>query len=109
MAQWVKNLSLDISSGHGLTIYELELQLGLCADSVEPAWDSLSPSLPLPCLFSFSQNKQINFKKSIDSLMGFSYIKLFSFLLLLLKFSLLLLFAILITVCVGVDLLGLIL
>ena len=55
VAQSVKHLTLDFSSGH-----DLELRIGLCADSMEPAWDSLSP-LPLctslPCALSLSQNK----------------------------------------------------
>uniref|UniRef100_A0ABI7Y6B1 V-type proton ATPase subunit C n=1 Tax=Felis catus TaxID=9685 RepID=A0ABI7Y6B1_FELCA len=32
-------------SGHHLTVREVEPHLELCADSVEPAWDSLSLSL----------------------------------------------------------------
>ena len=47
MAQWVKRLTLDVGSGHDLTLMSLSLTLGLCADGVEPAWDSLSP-LPVP-------------------------------------------------------------
>ena len=47
---------------HDLTVCEFEPRTGLRADSVEPAWDSLSLSLslPLPQLPSLSQNK---FKK----------------------------------------------
>ena len=43
-------------SGHDLTVCEIEPRVGLCADSVEPDWDSLSflLSLPLP---THSQNK----------------------------------------------------
>ena len=52
----------DFCSGHELTAHEIEPYVGLCADSKEPAWDSLSPlSLPLPHLHidtsSLSQNK----------------------------------------------------
>ena len=52
VAQSVKRLTLDFSSGHDLTISEFEPCVGLCADSAEPAWDSLSPPccLPLPGL-----------------------------------------------------------
>ena len=45
---WLGQLSiqtLDFSLGHDLTVRELEPHIGLCTDSVEPAWDSLSPSL----------------------------------------------------------------
>ena len=45
MAQLVKHLTLDFSSGHGLIVCEFEPHVQLCADSEEPAWDSLSPSL----------------------------------------------------------------
>ena len=56
-AQWVKHLTLDFGSGHDLAVCRFEPHIGLCADSVEPAWDSVSClplSLPLPCLFSLS-------------------------------------------------------
>ena len=45
MAQWVKRLTLGFGSGHDLMVGEIESCVGLCADSAEPAWDSLSPSL----------------------------------------------------------------
>ena len=51
MAQSVRHLTLDFSSGHDLTVREIEPLVGLHADSTEPAWDSPSPSLlslPLP-------------------------------------------------------------
>ena len=59
MAQSVRCLTLDFGSGHDLMFCEIEPCVGLCAGSVEPAWDSLSPSLsacPL-LMLSFSQNK----------------------------------------------------
>ena len=58
MVQFVKNLTLDLSSGHDLMVSELEPHMGLCTDGLELAWDSVSPSLcPSPTL---SQNKQTN-------------------------------------------------
>ena len=50
LAQWVLILThLDFSSGHDLMVHdEFKLQFWLCADSAEPAWDSLSPSLSTP-------------------------------------------------------------
>ena len=59
MAQLVKCLTLDFGSGHDLTVHEIELLIGLCANSVEPTWDTLSPSLSAspPLMFSLSQNK----------------------------------------------------
>ena len=45
MAQSLKCLSLDFGSDHDLTVREFEPHGGLCADSWQPAWDSLSPSL----------------------------------------------------------------
>ena len=54
MAQSVKclTLALDFGSGHDLVVREMEPCLGLCADSVELAWDALFPlslSAPPPC------------------------------------------------------------
>ena len=48
MAQSVKHLPLDLGSGHDLTVHGIEPCIGLCADSMGPAWDSLSPSLSRP-------------------------------------------------------------
>ena len=57
-----KHLTLDFGSGHDLMVCEFEPHIGLCADSEEPARDSLSPSLSALPLLSFSQNtnKQAN-------------------------------------------------
>ena len=41
VAQVVKHLTLDFGLGHDLTVCESEPHIGLCADRVEPAWDSL--------------------------------------------------------------------
>ena len=53
MAQSVRLPTLDFSSGHDFMGHEIEAYLGLCADSVVSAWDSLSLSLS----FFLSQNK----------------------------------------------------
>ena len=47
-AQSVKHPTLGLGSGHDLTVWEFEPHIGLQAASVEPAWDSLSPSLSAP-------------------------------------------------------------
>ena len=62
MAQSVKHLTLGFGSSHDLMVLEFESHIRLCADSAEPALDSLSPSLlPLPCSFSLSlKNKLFN-------------------------------------------------
>ena len=53
VAQSVKHLTLDFSSGHDLTVHEIEPRVGLCTDRVEPAWIlSLPLFLPLPRFFS---------------------------------------------------------
>ena len=46
-------------------VHELKSCIGLHADNVKPAWDSLSPSLSAPALLAlpFSQ-KYINLKKN---------------------------------------------
>ena len=43
-------------------VHEFKSHIGLCVDSVEPTWDSLSSLSTPPCLHSLSQ-KQINIKK----------------------------------------------
>ena len=48
MAQSVERPTLDFSSGHDLTVRGTEPCIWLQAGRVEPAWDSLSPSLSLP-------------------------------------------------------------
>ena len=58
MAQLVKRLTLDFSSGHDLMVREFQPHVRLCADSAEPVWDSLSLlslSLTSPAV-SLSQN-----------------------------------------------------
>ena len=52
VAQSVKHSTLDFSSGHHLTVREFKPCSGPCADSVEPASDSLSP-LSLSLSLSF--------------------------------------------------------
>ena len=47
MAQLANCPTLDFCSGHDLTVCRIEPQVGLCADSMEPTWDSLSPRLSL--------------------------------------------------------------
>ena len=47
MAQSVERPALDFSSGDDLMVCGFELRVSLCADSMEPAWDSLSSSLSL--------------------------------------------------------------
>ena len=59
MARRVERPTLDFGSGHDLTVREFESHVGLCADSAEPACDSVSLSLPSP-----PPNNQVN--KSID-------------------------------------------
>ena len=44
---WLSQLGVDFSSGHDLTVHEFKPHVGLCVDSAEPAWDSLSLSLSL--------------------------------------------------------------
>ena len=47
MAQLVKHLTLDLGSGWDLNICEIEPHVWLLAGSVDPAWDSVFPSLSL--------------------------------------------------------------
>ena len=48
MAQSGKRPTVDFDSGRDFTVYGFEPCMGLCTDSREPAWDSLSLPLSLP-------------------------------------------------------------
>ena len=73
VAQLVQRPTLDFNSSHNVTVREIKPRTGLCADSIEPAWDSCSASLSAPPLFmlSFSLFK-INKLKKIFILKLFS-------------------------------------
>ena len=51
-SQSVEHLTLGFDSGRDLMVPEIEPHVGLHADSVEPAWDSLFLSLSVPPLLS---------------------------------------------------------
>ena len=56
----VKCTTLGFSSGHDVRGHGFEPKVGLCVDSVEPAWDSLplsAPPLPMLCLCLSKINK----------------------------------------------------
>ena len=55
VTQSVKLLTLDLGSGHDLTVCEFKPCIMLRVDSVEPAWDSLSLTLPHVCSRSLFQ------------------------------------------------------
>ena len=62
VAQLVERPTLRFVSGRGLVVRGIGSRVGLCTDSTEPAWDSLSLSLSAPPLvlllsLSLSQNK----------------------------------------------------
>ena len=60
MAQLVKCLPLNHSSGHDLAVCEFKPRTRLCTDGLEPAWDSVSPSLgpSLTCALSLKKKKK---------------------------------------------------
>ena len=68
MAQSVKHLTLGFRSGHDLMVHEFEPHSELRTDSMEPAWDFLSPSLSaspvLSLSFQVSKLKKNCFKES---------------------------------------------
>ena len=72
MAQPVKRLTLDFSSGHDLTVMRLSPMSG-CALGIETAWASLSPSLSHAHVFAHFLSQK---KKKIK----ISYISLYYFL-----------------------------
>ena len=52
VAQSVKRPTPGFGSGHDLMVCEIEPQVGICADSEEAAWDSLSLPLSAPPLLA---------------------------------------------------------
>ena len=46
-AQSVRRLTLDLGSGHNLTVHEFKPRVRLGTDCTEPTWDSLPLSLSL--------------------------------------------------------------
>ena len=54
VAQSVEHLTLDFGSGHDLTVGGIEHCNRLCANSAQPAWDSLSLPLSAPPLLALS-------------------------------------------------------
>ena len=61
VAQTVERPTFDFDTGHDLMVREFELHVRLCTDSMDPAWNSLSPSLSAPPLFMLSLSlSQIN-------------------------------------------------
>ena len=62
----LSNHTLGCGSGHDLTVLEFELHIRLCADTVEAAWNPLSPSLSLPLPCSCCVCLTINLKKNND-------------------------------------------
>ena len=64
MAQSAERWTLDFGSGHDLTVRGFQPRPGLCADSSEPASDSLSLplSLFLPHLCSLSLSLSLSLK-----------------------------------------------
>ena len=60
--RWLSWLSVRlVISGHDLTVWEIKPHIGLCANSVEPAWDSLSLTLSAPPALSPSLSQIHNF------------------------------------------------
>ena len=57
-AQSVKRQTLGFSLGRDLSVCGFEPRIGLCTDSAEPTWGSLSPPAPplpsLHCVLSVS-------------------------------------------------------
>ena len=68
VAQSIKRPTLDFSSGHDLTIRELEPHIQLCADSTEPAWDSLLSAPPLLALCLSLSLSEINKHEKIKNI-----------------------------------------
>ena len=64
MAQLVERHTLDLGSGRDFSVHEFKPLVGHCADSAEPAWDSLST----PLLLSLTLSLKITKLKKINLL-----------------------------------------
>ena len=64
MAQFIKHPTLGLGSGRGLAVRGFEPRVGsmLTVDSVEPPWDSLSPSLSASLSLSLSVSLSLSNK-----------------------------------------------
>ena len=70
MARSVEHPIPDLGSGRDLAVCGIRSRVGLCTDSMEPAWDSLFPrSLPFPLS---QRNVLKNEGRNSDYLMGSS-------------------------------------
>ena len=78
MAQLVEHLTLYLGLGHDLVVLGIQRPSGLCTDSVEPAWDSLSPPLSLSFLHSHARvcthSLKINKLKKLKNIKNKSWI-----------------------------------
>ena len=72
VAPSIKHPTLDFGSDHDLMVCGIELHVRLCADSVELAWDSLSPSLCSSRLRMCSLPLKINVKRNKEQCSGYS-------------------------------------
>ena len=63
MVQSIKQPTLGFGSGHDLVVGEFKPHIGLCADSVESAWDSLSLCPSHACVLTLKINKLKKEKK----------------------------------------------
>ena len=68
MAQSIKLPTLGFGSGHDLRVGKFETHIGLCIDSAEPAWNSLSSSLCPSPTHMHMHSLKINKLKKIKSL-----------------------------------------
>ena len=59
----VKSMTVDFGSGHDLRVHEIEPRIRFFHDSVELAWDSLSPSLPAPPLLVHALSLSLSLSK----------------------------------------------
>ena len=68
MAQSVKNLALDLGSGHDLKVHEIEPCVGLCAGSMETAWEFLYPPPSVPALLMLSLSLSVSLCLSLPKI-----------------------------------------
>ena len=63
MAQSLEHLTLDLGSGHDLTVCGIKPRVGLHAHSVEHSWDSLSSCLSAPLLLACALSLSLKINK----------------------------------------------
>ena len=71
---YASDLTLGFISGRDLIVHGFEPCIRLCADTMEPAWDSLSPSVSVPPAQGHALSLKVNKHLKQKAATYFSYL-----------------------------------